>query len=135
MNAYELGIVEGMEKVASKATDAAIGATTGSMLGWEIAKDHGMKKGKGALLGAALAVPTAVYLGPKIRKKMRKEAERSGGVPMVSGAKMTKAPKPKETENAAGDPQEMGMGAFTMRRGGEIQKTIPNQQPPRPPRY
>jgi hypothetical protein len=64
-------------------------------------------------------------------------AMRSGAVAvsLVDGAQGDKVKKPKKKQEGGGDPQQMGMGAFTMRRGGEIQKTVPNQQPPKPPRY
>lgn len=68
---------------------------------------------------------------------MTKVAERSGAVAvsMVPGAKAEGVKKPKKKQEGGGDPEVMGMGAFTMRRGGEIQKTVPNQQPPKPQRY
>lgn len=143
MNARELGIIDGMEKVAkARASDAAIGATAGGVLGWEVAKDMGRRKGKGALLGSVIAIPLAMYAGPKIRKKMRKEAvsraamrSSAARVSLVDSAKKAGPKIPKAPKGPKTDPQKMGMGAFTMRRGGEIKRTVPNQQPPKPPRY
>jgi hypothetical protein len=66
---------------------------------------------------------------------MIKVAERSGAVSMVPGASGDKIKEPKKKQKEGGDPQVMGIGAFTMRRGGEIEKTLPNQQPPKPQRY
>jgi hypothetical protein len=68
--------------------------------------------------------------------KVAERAERSGAVAVSmvpsAGAKLK---DPKKKKGSQGDPNVMGMGAFTMRRGGEIEETLPNQQPPKPKRY
>jgi hypothetical protein len=66
---------------------------------------------------------------------MTKAAKKSINVSLVKTKGMPKTKAPKQPKAPNSDPQQMGMGAFTMRRGGEIKKTVPNQQPPKPQRY